>query len=203
MKIQNLYPGGHASNCYLLTEGETAVVIDCTAPPQLIGDKLRESGASLAAILLTHGHYDHLITADAVKKQFHVPVYLHEGDADFPTTGLLNCYHVFFGREATFPPADRLFGNGDTLRFGSLEIGVTGTPGHTPGSCVLRAGNALFTGDTLMACGYGRTTFPGGNTAAMRASLESLAMFPGDLIIYPGHGEHTLLEIALDHIFGS
>ena len=202
MNIKNLYPGGHASNCYLVSKGRDAVLVDCTASPEVIEQALRESGARLAAILLTHGHYDHLITAEQVKNHFGVRVLLHRGDADFPTTGLLNCYHVFFGHEATFPPADALFDSGDTLRFGTLEINVTGTPGHTPGSSVLRAGDALFTGDTLMACGYGRTTFPGGNTRAMRDSLQSLFAFPTHLTIYPGHGEEENLGVALRNIFG-
>ena len=202
MNIINLYPGGHASNSYLVCKGKYAVLIDCTASPEVIEAELARQGATLHAVLLTHGHYDHLITADAVRRHFGVPVLLHEGDADFPTTGRLNCYHVFFGYEATFPPADRHFRDGDVLRFGTLEITVTNTPGHTPGSSVLRAGDALFTGDTLMSCGYGRTTFPGGNTLAMRDSLQKLFSFPSHLTIYPGHGEDENLGVALRNIFG-
>ena len=201
MEILNLYPGGHASNCYLLIEGRDAVLIDCSATVQSVQAALAQRNATLHAILLTHGHYDHFMNREALQSAFRVPVFLHEKDADFPETGLLNAYHVFFGIEKSFPPADRLFGNGEVLTFGALSITPTHTPGHTPGCVVYHIENALFTGDTLMACGYGRTTFPGGNTPAMRESLQKLFAFPKSLTIYPGHGESASLEAALHNIF--
>ena len=201
MEIINLYPGGYASNCYLVTEGTDAVLIDCSVTAQALKDALDARGAQLRAILLTHGHYDHFMSREELQRSFPVPVYLHEGDRDFPKTGLLNAYHVFHGVERSFPPADRHFGDGEELCFGRLHFHATATPGHTPGCVVYRIGDALFTGDTLMACGYGRTTFPGGNTPAMRQSLQKLAALPPHLTIYPGHGDSTSLEIAMHNIF--
>ena len=201
MQIQNLYPGGIASNCYLVSEGTDAVLIDCSASVDTVRAALASVGATLRGVILTHGHYDHLMTQDEIKKAFGVQVYLHRGDEKFPETGLYNCYHVFTGFEASFTPPDLLFEDGEMLNFGALQIKAINTPGHTPGCCVLQAGNALFTGDTLMSCGYGRTTFPGGDTPAMRISLQRLFSLPQHLFIYPGHGDGCSLGTALNNIF--
>ena len=201
MQIQNLYPGGIASNCYLVSEGTDAVLIDCSASVDTVKAALAAVGATLRGILLTHGHYDHLMTQDEIKAAFGVQVYLHRGDEKFPETGLFNCYHVFTGFEASFTPPDVLFDDGEVLTFGALSIKAIHTPGHTPGCCVLQTGNALFTGDTLMSCGYGRTTFPGGNTLAMRDSLQRLFSLPQHLFIDPGHGDGCSLGTALANIF--
>ena len=201
MEIENLTLGGHASNSYLVTEGQDAVMIDCAVEPALLRERLAAKGATLHAILLTHGHYDHYVRIRELREAFDAPVYLCEADADFPGDTVLNAYHVFFGVGTTFPPADRLFRDGDTLTFGALTVSVMQTPGHTPGSVLYRVGNALFTGDTLMACGYGRTTFAGGNTRAMRDSLQRIATLPHHLTIFPGHGEGTMLGTAIHNIF--
>ena len=201
MQIQTLYPGGIASNCFLVSEGTDAVLIDCSAPVDAVKAALASVGATLRGVVLTHGHYDHLMTQDEIKDAFGVQVYLHRGDEKFPETGLYNCYHVFTGFEASFTPPDRLFEDGEILDFGALQIKAINTPGHTPGCCVLQTGNALFTGDTLMSCGYGRTTFPGGDTPAMRTSLQRLFSLPQHLFIYPGHGNGCSLGTALANIF--
>ncbi len=202
MQIQNLYPGGIASNCYLVSEGTDAVLIDCSAPVNAVKAALARVGATLRGVILTHGHYDHLMTQDEIKAEFGVKVWLHRADEKFPETGLYNCYHVFTGFEASFTPPDELFEDGEVLEFGALTIKAINTPGHTPGCSVLQTGNALFTGDTLMSCGYGRTTFPGGNTPAMRDSLQRLFSLPQHLFIYPGHGDGCSLGTALHNIFG-
>ena len=201
MQIQNLYPGGIASNCYLVSEGTDAVLIDCSAPVDAVKAVLAATGTTLRAVILTHGHYDHLMTQDEIKKEFGVQVHLHRADEKFPETGLYNCYHVFTGFEASFTPPDALFDDGDVLQFGAISVKAINTPGHTPGCCVFQVGTALFTGDTLMSCGYGRTTFPGGNTPAMRDSLHRLFSLPQHLFIYPGHGDGCPLATALHNIF--
>ena len=201
MQIINLFPGSYGSNCYLIEDSGHALIVDPSASAASILRRLREDGCSPDAILLTHGHYDHYVRIRELRAAFDVPVYLCEDDSHFPTDSVLNAYHVFFGVGATFPPADRLFKDGDTLCFGALELQVMQTPGHTPGSVLYRIGNALFTGDTLMACGYGRTTFAGGNTRAMRDSLERIKALPHHLTIFPGHGEGTMLGTAIHNIF--
>lgn len=203
MEIENVTLGGYAANSYLVTEGGDAVLVDCSTEPEALAKRLARHGAALRAILLTHGHYDHYMRIRELRAAYGVLVYLHEDDADFPEDPVLNAYHVFHGVGAAFPPADVLVREGDVLTFGALSFGVIHTPGHTPGSVLYRAGDALFTGDTLMACGYGRTTFAGGSTPAMRQSLQKIAALPRHFTIYPGHGEEAPLDAAIRNIFGN
>ena len=114
MTVHNLTPGGYAANCYLLTEGDTAVLIDATASPARVQRVLAESGAHLFAVLLTHGHFDHMLTAKQIKDTFGVPFFLHAADAALPGDGEKNASAVFFGQEMTFPPADRHLSGGET-----------------------------------------------------------------------------------------
>lgn len=193
MTVHNLTPGGYAANCYLLTEGDTAVLIDATASPARVQRVLAESGAHLFAVLLTHGHFDHMLTAKEIKDTFGVPFFLHAADAALPGDGEKNASAVFFGQEMTFPPADRHLSGGETLTFGSLAVLVRHTPGHTEGSVTYLCGDAAFTGDTLFARGYGRTDLLGGDFAALRRSLNGLSALPQDTRIYPGHGEEARL----------
>ncbi len=199
MEICTLFPGGFAANTYLVRRGKDAVLIDCTAPVTELRAALGD--ATLHAILLTHGHFDHLLTLDAVSKQTGAPVYLHEGDAELPLDGTKNAHAVFFGRDAVYQAPDRSLAHGEHLTFGALTLDVISTPGHTRGSVLYRTDDALFTGDTVFAAGYGRTDLYGGDPAALLASLRSLESLPQALRIYPGHGESATLGEALDRLF--
>ncbi len=198
MQIKNLTPGGYASNCYLLTAGGTAVLIDPTCPAAVLHTALAESGARLAAILLTHGHFDHMLTAAEIKAQTGAPIYLGRGDSDLPADGEKNAFAVFFGFNRTYPSPDRLLSNGDVLTFGDLTLTVRESPGHTKGSIIYLTNGQAFTGDTIFAAGYGRFDLYGGDVTELYASLDALGELPRDTVIYPGHGESTTLGKALD-----
>ena len=200
MKIQNLTPGGYAANCYLVTEGSTAVLIDCTAPAADILAALDGEGATLAAILLTHGHFDHMLTVGDVQAATGAPIYLAEGDSDLPADGEKNAFSLFFGYDKTYPDADVLFADGEVLAFGDLALRAIHTPGHTRGSAVFRVGDVAFTGDTLFAEGFGRYDLYGGDRLTLAGSLGKLAIEPLTTVIYPGHGEPATLGAALDSI---
>lgn len=197
MTVLNLSPGGYAANCYLLTAGAAAVLIDATVSPARLQRALTESGSHLLAVLLTHGHFDHLLTAKELGAAFGVPFFLHTADAELPCDGEKNASAVFLGEELTFPPADRNLSGGETLTFGDISLRVLHTPGHTGGSVTYLCGDAAFTGDTLFAQGFGRTDLFGGDLAALRQSLNGLSALPPETRIYPGHGEDALLSDAL------
>lgn len=201
MKIVRLYPGGFACNCYLIQEEHDAVLIDCSAPVAEIRSALTDCGARLQAILCTHGHFDHLLTADDVRKAFDVPLFLHKDDAPMPADSAKNAFATFFGFDKIWQNAEHLFEDGDALSFGALKITVRHTPGHSRGSSIFVCDNVAFTGDTLFASGYGRTDLYGGDSEALFDSLQGLTALPQDLTIYPGHGESTTLKTALKHIF--
>ena len=189
MEIKTLQVGPIGTNCYLLCD-ETeyrCAVIDPGGDPLMVAAAVKDTGCAPAAILLTHGHYDHTgAVADLQAKWPQVPVYLnrrdqYEGDAYL---------------QQLFPPvADtRSYDEGDTIAVGGLTLSVLATPGHSEGGVTLRCGDALFCGDTLFAGSCGRTDFPGGSVKKIMASLKRLGSLEGDLTVYPGHMEPSTLE---------
>ena len=201
MEVLNLSPGGFACACYLVYKQQDAVLIDCSVDADILQRELALRQLRLHAILCTHGHFDHILTADAVRKQCDVPLFLHQKDADMPADGIKNAYSVFFGKERCWQPAQRLFADGDTLTFGDLTFTVMHTPGHTAGSSVFVCDNTVFTGDTLFVHGYGRTDLYSGDGAQLRRSLQALSLLPPTHRIYPGHGSPAVLEQALSRLF--
>ncbi|MBQ8356842.1 MAG: MBL fold metallo-hydrolase [Clostridia bacterium] len=201
MEIKDLSPGGFACACYLVCEGKDAVLIDCSAPVASVTAALAEHGARLRALLCTHGHFDHLLTADALRNTFGVPLFVHESDAEMLSDGQKNAYATFFGHDRTWFPAQQTFKDGAVLTFGSLRFEVMHTPGHSKGSSVFLCGDVAFTGDTLFADSYGRTDLYGGDPTALRHSLQRLSALAPDLHIYPGHGSHTTLHEAMERLF--
>lgn len=201
MSIIDLCPGGFASACYLACKGEDAVLIDCSAEPTAVREALAKEKAALRAILCTHGHFDHILSADQMRKAFGVPLLIHENDADLLGDAHKNAYAVFFGQERVWQAPDKTFRHGEVLNFGLISLKVMHTPGHTRGGCVFLMDGGAFTGDTLFANGYGRTDLYGGDGAALRRSLQALSALPPDTRIYPGHGEDAMLRDALSLLF--
>jgi glyoxylase-like metal-dependent hydrolase (beta-lactamase superfamily II) len=198
LNVVNLYPGGFASNCYLVSKGRDAVLIDCSAPTEAVQKQLHEQGVRLHAILCTHGHFDHVLTADRVRADLGVPLYIHKTDAEMLTDSEKNAFSFFFGYRKAWQPAERLFEANDTLTFGALSLAVLHTPGHSGGSASLLCENALFTGDTLFAEGYGRTDLYGGDASELADSLQRLYRLPEHLMLYPGHGNEIQLKSLIN-----
>ena len=184
MKIYTLPLGQLETNCYLVADADgNAGGIDPAAAPEQILQTAREKGLHLQAILLTHGHFDHVGGIKGLVEALHCPVWMHESESTLPeylTDGKL--YYTDG------------YDEGDTVTVGKLTFTVLHTPGHTPGSVCLRCGEALFSGDTLFAGSYGRTDFSGGSGLEMCKSLHRLAEIPENLTVYPGHGEMTTLD---------
>lgn len=184
-QICTLPLGALETNCYLVfREGSgQCLVIDPGAAPETILDALDRLGLRPAAILLTHGQFDHVGGVRSLAAETDCPVYLHPADLALPpmlTAGPLYCTHAF--------------ADGDALSLAGLSVRVLHTPGHTPGSVCLLVENDLFTGDTLFAGSCGRTDFPGSSPADMRRSLARLNGLEGDFPVYPGHGPATTLS---------
>lgn len=198
MKICCLFPDSFASNCYLLVEGDRALVVDPSVSTAAIQTALAEQGADCVGILLTHGHFDHMLSLDELRDAYpDAPVYLHRDDAELLTDGEKNAFALFFGQDRAWRPADQLLTDGEIIRLGDTGIRVLHTPGHTRGSVCYLCGDDLITGDTLFAQGYGRYDLYGGDRGALCASLRSLTEHSPSLRIYPGHGPSALLGDAL------
>ncbi|MEI8081649.1 MAG: MBL fold metallo-hydrolase [Actinomycetes bacterium] len=199
MRITRLVLGPLETNCWVVGDdlGGPAVVID---PAEDVDRIVAEVGErSVEAVILTHGHFDHLGAVTALLAQTHAPLLVHHHDALTITTAA-GTGGAAFGFSATSPPADRLLSDGDQVDFGSLQLTVLHTPGHTPGGiCLFAEGDAgeapqLFSGDTLFAGSVGRTDFHGGDGRALSASIASkLAPLPAETVVHPGHGPDTTI----------
>lgn len=203
MKIINLFPGSYNSNCYILVHGGEALVIDPSASAKSILARVAEQGAVLKGILLTHGHFDHIVSIDTLRRACQVPLMIHKEDAEMLEDGVKNAFSLFFGQDISYEPAQRLLEHGDKIQLGGMDVEVVHLPGHSKGSvCYYIPGErTMFTGDLLFAQGYGRADLHGGNAFTLRTSLCALRKYPKNITIYPGHGEAALLGNALDVAF--
>ena len=205
MEIYGLYPESFGSNCYILisgNEGERrqAAVIDPSVKPEKIIDLVSKNNADIKYIILTHGHFDHVLSLDTLRDMTGAPALIHKCDSEMLTDGDKNAHAFFFGYDKKWRPAEKLLENGDEIALGEEVIKIISTPGHSKGSICLLSGNKLITGDTLFEAGYGRYDLYGGDVNALTASLSSLRALDGQLTIYPGHGGSTTLSRALDNV---
>ena len=192
MKIYTITAGAFGTNTYLIGDEMTgkAVLIDPDGNGKQILTLVQQNGFSLEAILLTHGHFDHIGAVDSLVELTGVPVYISERDAELLTDGMKNASSVFFGKGILCHTAPTTFKNNDMLSFGSLSFSVMLTPGHTRGSvCFFLGDDVVFTGDTFFANGYGRCDLYGGNENTIIQSLQKLIPHLRGKTAYPGHGE--------------
>ena len=194
MEIKKFQVGYMPTNCYVLSEGGLAVIVDPGGGYGKIGAYLEESGNRPVAVVLTHGHFDHIADVFKWHKDGAV-VYIHEADAPcLYSSGPSLAAMVGL----TIPPVRdyKTFSDGETLKFGAIELNVIHTPGHTVGSCCFSLpGDVILTGDTVMCGTFGRTDFPGGSSEQIKYSIiEKLFSIEGDKLLYPGHGESTTLK---------
>lgn len=190
LTIHPLVMGAYQTNCYIIHEQHSAgcCVIDPGCNPETILDTLDALGLTLEAILLTHGHFDHVGAVRDLAADTGCQVYICAEDLALPqqlTAGVL--YHT------------QTYAEGTRLHLAGLDITVLQTPGHTPGSVCLLIDDTLFTGDTLFAGSCGRTDLPGGSWEQMRRSLDRLASLEPNYWVLPGHGESTSLSDEKKH----
>lgn len=193
MLIKTHSLGSCMANCYIISTGGTALVIDPAANGKGIAGMLQKQNMTLRGILLTHGHIDHIFGLDALLEAYDAPVYLHEADVPYLHDPSLNLSPMIEGVPYTFDGGVNALRGGDTLDIGTLRVRVLHTPGHTDGSVCYHITDsesgeeALFSGDTLFGGTVGRTDFPHGDYDTLMRSLKELTALPDALDVYPGH----------------
>lgn len=202
LKIGYMTLGTCATNCFYIqgknsdgADTKEVLLVDPADRGDYIVQKLQEQGLHVIAILLTHGHFDHILGLQDVKRLSGAKVYALENEKSLLENTRLNLSEVM-GGQACSADADIWLRDGEELMLGGITLKVIATPGHTAGSCCyyIPAYQKLISGDTLFQESIGRTDFPTGSTSDLIHSLkEKLFILPDDVQVYPGHGECTTI----------
>ncbi|MBA7638356.1 hypothetical protein ES703_46011 [subsurface metagenome] len=212
MKIDRLILGAYETNCYVLRKESCGLRESATAKDCLIVDAglgadrlinfLKEHKLNPVAVVLTHGHIDHIAGVAALRAEFaDIKVYIHKVDAKMLTEAEHNL-SALAGVPFSADPADLLIEAGDVIEQASIKLQVLHTPGHTPGGICLYSKDEgiVFTDDTLFADSIGRTDFPNGSKSQLLNSIkEKLFTLPDETKVYPGHGPITTIAREKEH----
>lgn len=191
MKIEKLVLGPLSTNTYLLTEGKNALLIDPASKPEKLIDILGD--LDLKAILLTHGHFDHIKAVDGLYNKYKCDVYLNKEDEEI-ARDKNSGYEFGLVAYISVPTISLSEGKHSVADF-SFE--VIYTPGHTMGSQIYVFEDDIFTGDTLFRCSAGRTDLKGGDERLLKSSLRLFKNFKKDYRIHPGHEADSILSFEL------
>jgi glyoxylase-like metal-dependent hydrolase (beta-lactamase superfamily II) len=188
------------TNCYVVRAGADAteaVVVDPGGNAVELQQELARTGVTCAAILVTHGHFDHIGGVADLAEGTGAPVYMPAGERE-----LLESYESYApaGTGGRSYAPDHLLEGGETVEVGGIAFECTAIPGHSPAHVAYHADGALFSGDLLFANSVGRVDLPGGDWNTLLASVRSLAdRYPPETVVYPGHGGQTTLGDELAH----
>jgi len=205
VKIDTFILGSYETNCYILRESETAkecLLVDVGLEPGRLIDFSRQNKLNPVAIILTHGHIDHIAGVIALRAEFpNIKVYIHKLDADMLTEAHSNL-SAMMGAAFSTKPADLFIEDKSIIEQAGIKLEALHTPGHTPGGICLYSKDEgiVFTDDALFADSVGRTDFPAGSMVQLVKSIrEKLFTLPDDTIVYPGHGPTTTIAREKTH----
>jgi glyoxylase-like metal-dependent hydrolase (beta-lactamase superfamily II) len=205
MKIDYLILGGYQTNCYVLRKNDAAqdcIIIDPGLEADELLEFLDEQKLNPVAVVLTHGHIDHIAGVAALRNRFpEIKVYIHKLDAEMLTEPVNNL-SAMSGMTFVTEPEDVSLKEGNVIDLVGVKLLVLHTPGHTPGGISLysKQDGVVFAGDTLFADSIGRTDFPGGSTSQLLKNVrEKLFTLPEETEVYPGHGPATTIAEEKAH----
>ena len=196
MRIKKFVIGMVGTNCYVVYNENTkeCFVVDPAAPSAPLVEFIQTEGLQLQGILLTHGHFDHIMAVKEVKEKYQIPVYACRQEEVMLAEPTINMTAVY-GSACSIKP-EVLLDDGQIFEAAGFSIQMFHTPGHTKGSCCyyIKDEGVLFSGDTLFCGSVGRTDFPGGSSAEIVRSLHKLVdTLPEDTEVFPGHDASTTI----------
>lgn len=182
--------GEFLSNAYICSAGGgNCILIDGGLDPHSIDEAMQELALTPAAVFCTHGHFDHAGSAAHFQRKFGCPVYLHGADRKLLKSSNFLLMAFKLASRIEQPSEITAVESGQSFDVAGHELTFHGAPGHTPGSCIIELGSALFTGDTIYTQGVGLSHLPGEKPEILKQSILSIwPMLTADCIVYPGHG---------------
>ena len=201
MILKQYIAGPIDANNYLVADEKSkeAVLIDCSEHVQKILDDVKELGLKVKYILLTHGHFDHVMGINSMKKELGAEVLINQKDEKQieMTQTILKTFCIFVEKN---PEYDKYIDKNTELKIGEIPIKIFETPGHTEGGLCYLIEGKLFSGDTLFRNYVGRTDLPGGNYAKLENSIKNvLYKLPDETEVFPGHNEMTTIGYEKKH----
>ncbi|HQB32879.1 MAG TPA: MBL fold metallo-hydrolase [Erysipelotrichaceae bacterium] len=196
MKVDVIKVGMFQTNCYLVYNDSEMLVIDPGASFKKIDEAIQShENVKVLAILLTHGHFDHIGAADRLKEKYNCPIIASRDDEKILRNEKYNNLAGF----AASVRSEVEWLEKDELNLGSIKIRILYTPGHSAGSVMYVIDNKLFSGDTLFRLSVGRTDLYSGSGYLLNQSLQKLFDLDRDMIVYPGHEASTTVGFELDY----
>ena len=192
--VHTLPLGDYHTNCYIVhaENAPSCAIIDPGYEPERVLAFVADLGLSVDAVLLTHGHFDHVGAVEKIVTETNCALWMSENDySQFPSPIIA---HYFPLANCDFTEV-QFCEDGQKIAAGGLTFTALSTPGHTAGSMCFVCEDAMFSGDTLFCGSCGRTDLPGGNWMQMKQSLQRLSDLPGDYFVHPGHGPGTILSM--------
>lgn len=198
MILEKFTTPGMGENIYLVGQDKEVVLIDPGAEMARIDRLIDDNGYELKAIVLTHGHCDHIAGVEHYRDKYGVEVYVPFDDQDMIEQPKLNLSMPVFGKEISIL-GSKVYSDGEVMTFGSVSVEAIHTPGHTMGSSCLIINDNIFSGDTLFKMGVGRWDLYGGDEYTLMDSIKNKLFTRDDAPVYPGHGVRTSIAYERDH----
>lgn len=195
MEVTSIKTGLFETNTYLLSEGDDVMLIDPASKAEKLFPLLE--GKKLLAVLLTHGHLDHIKAVDGLYGKYHMPIYVNKQDEELLHDKTQGYPFGIDNSPVVNSPVNYL--QEGKMNIGPFNFEVLFTPGHTKGSTCFIFDKELFSGDTLFKMSAGRTDLKGGDYSDLKHSLQLLKNLGKDYIVYPGHDESTTLSFEVEN----